>query len=240
MGWRSLIIGFAVMTVFAIGSWGQSAPAIPDQPRYAVMLPPINDSGKAPPLPAPTTPVSVSQAPPVSSTPAPVRQPLYSAGNPPQSRYSAEDAPKRLETITVTGLRPSEGASYRLGTGDKVHVTVFNEPDLSGDFTIDGQGYVRLPLVGQIEAAGLSTYGLENRIASAMVGGGYLLNPKVSVEVTTYRPFYIIGDVAKPGEYPYVNGMSAPNAIALAGGYTPQAVESVIWIRHQGRAFYLG
>ena len=246
MAWRSVLIGFAAVTAFAIGSWGQSAPPIrsstPEVPRYAVMLPPSDENvtppqttptppaatSAAPPAAAPTTPVTVSQAPPVAVGPPspPVRVP--------QQRYSAMDQPKRLESVTVTGLRPSADSTYQLGTGDRVRVTVFNEGDLSGEFTIDSQGYVRLPLIGQVGAAGLSTYDLENRIATAMTGGGYLLNPKISVEVTSYRPFYIIGEVAKPGEYPYVNAMSAPNAIALAGGYSDRAVESVIWVRHQG------
>jgi len=85
-----------------------------------------------------------------------------------------------------------------------------------------------------VAAAGLSTFGLEGRIAEQFVRGGFLVSPRVSVEITTYRPFYIIGEVAKPGEYPYVNAMSAPNAIALAGGYTDRAVESAIWVRHKG------
>ncbi|MDE2133883.1 MAG: polysaccharide export protein [Alphaproteobacteria bacterium] len=141
----------------------------------------------------------------------------------------------QTETVTVTGLRPSEDTTYHLGTGDTVRVTVFGETDLSGEFQIDSQGYVRLPLIGQVPAEGLSTYELESRVAAALTQGSYLINPRVSVEVTTYRPFYIIGEVAKPGEYPYVNAMSVPNAIALAGGYTELASESTVYIRHQGQ-----
>jgi protein involved in polysaccharide export with SLBB domain len=227
MGWRSVLFGFAALTALAIGSLAQSAvPAAPMQPRYGAMVPPSDVQSDVVPAAAPTTPVTVAPAPPPVAVAPPVAVP--------QSRYSTMDMPRRFETVTVTGLRPQEDNSYLLGTGDRVHITVFNEGDLSGDFTIDGQGYVRLPLIGQIQAAGLSTFGLETRIAAAMSDGGYLVNPKVAVEVTTYRPFYIIGEVAKPGEYPYVNAMSAPNAIALAGGFKEQAVESVIWVRHQG------
>jgi protein involved in polysaccharide export with SLBB domain len=220
MGWRSVLFGFAALTALAVGSWAQSAaPATP--PRYAVMLPPSEDLNNAAPVAAPTTPVTVAPAaPPAAAVPQP--------------RYSTMDVPRRFETVTVTATRPSDDNSYRLGTGDRLHITVFNEGDLSGDFTIDSQGYVRLPLIGQIQAAGLSAFELETRIAAAMNDGGYLINPKVAVEVTTYRPFYIIGEVTKPGEYPYVNAMSAPNAIALAGGFKEGAIESVIWVRHQG------
>ncbi|MBU6298435.1 MAG: polysaccharide export protein [Alphaproteobacteria bacterium] len=202
----------------------------------------------APPTAAPTTPVTVSQAlqpghpaqlPPPSAdarTGAPANAPQTNNPQPQQSRYAAMIAPPANESVTVNGLRPSEDSAYRLGTGDTVRVTVFGEADLSGEFQIDSTGYVQLPLVGRVAAAGLTTYALESHIATALTGGGYLLNPRVSVEVTTYRPFYIIGEVNKPGEYAYVNAMSVPNAIALAGGFTDRAVESEVIVRHQGEA----
>jgi polysaccharide export outer membrane protein len=207
-----------------------------EQPRYATMIPPAADDALvdgAPPVAAPTTPVTTEQAQPAVTPPVP-QTTVAAASVPAQPRYATMSAPPQNETVTIEGLRPSEDSSYLLGTGDKLRVTVFNETDLSGEFEIDSQGYVRLPLIGQIPAAGLSTYKLEARVAAALVQGGYLLNPRVNVDVTTYRPFYIIGEVAKPGEYPYVNAMSVPNAIALAGGYTDRAAESEVTIRHQG------
>jgi protein involved in polysaccharide export with SLBB domain len=125
------------------------------------------------------------------------------------------------------------GPVYRLGTGDKVRVIVFGEDDLGGEFDVDGSGFVRLPLIGQTKAAGYSTQELETRIAAALANG-YLNAPKVSVEVTTYRPFYILGEVNKPGQYAYVNDMTALNAVALAGGYTGQASDSSIYVRRNG------
>ncbi|HEX2759234.1 MAG TPA: polysaccharide biosynthesis/export family protein [Rhizomicrobium sp.] len=130
-------------------------------------------------------------------------------------------------------LGRSPERDYVLGNGDKLRLTVFEEADLSGEYTIDGSGYLRLPLVGQVHAAGFTSAQLEGAIANAL-SQGYLKSPRVSVQVSTYRPFYIIGAVAKPGEYPYVNHMTALNAIALAGGYTPGAVESVVYIRREG------
>jgi hypothetical protein len=124
-------------------------------------------------------------------------------------------------------------ADYVLGPGDKLKLNVFDETDLSGDYSIDGSGYVRLPLIGQVRAAGYTAQQLEGAIGSALAQG-YLKSPRVSVEVSTYRPFYIIGAVNRPGEYPYVNHMNALNAVALAGGYTPTAVESVIYVRREG------
>ncbi|MBU6472732.1 MAG: polysaccharide export protein [Alphaproteobacteria bacterium] len=123
--------------------------------------------------------------------------------------------------------------AYRLGTGDTVHVTVFGESDLSGDYPIDGTGVMRLPLIGQIRAAGLTIPALENSI-QAKLAEGYLRDPKVSAQVTNYRPFYIIGEVNKPGEYPYVNGMNVLTAVALAGGFTYRADDSDVDIRHKG------
>jgi protein involved in polysaccharide export with SLBB domain len=128
---------------------------------------------------------------------------------------------------------PGNGSAYRLGTGDKVRVIVFGEDDLGGQFQIDDGGFIRLPLIGQMHASGLSPRELETRIAGGL-GAGYLNDPRVSVEVTDYRPFYIIGEVNKPGQYAYVNDMIAPNAIALGGGYTVKASDSWIYVRRNG------
>ncbi len=110
---------------------------------------------------------------------------------------------------------------------------MFGETDLSGEFVIDGSGFARLPLIGQIHAAGTTSQQLEAMIGSAL-SQGYLKSPRVSVEVTTYRPFYIIGAVNRPGQYPYIDHMNALNAIALAGGFTNGAVESVLFVRREG------
>jgi polysaccharide export outer membrane protein len=123
--------------------------------------------------------------------------------------------------------------TYRLGTGDKVRVIVFGEDDLGGEFQIDDGGFIRLPLIGQLKAADLTPRELETRITAALADG-YLNQPRVSVEVTDYRPFYIIGEVNKPGQYPYVNDMSVLNAIALGGGYTIKASDSTVYIRREG------
>lgn len=126
-------------------------------------------------------------------------------------------------------------SSYTLGSGDKLRVIVFGEEDLSGEFVVDDAGFVRLPLIGQIAAAGRTVRQLEDDIA-AKLGKQYLKNPRVSIEVVNYRPFYIIGEVNKPGEYPYVAGMSILNAVAMAGGYTYRANESSVYIKRKGAA----
>jgi polysaccharide export outer membrane protein len=134
------------------------------------------------------------------------------------------------ETVVVNAPRTSD---YRLGTGDKVRVTVYDETDLSGEFEVDATGYVRLPLIGQVKAGGRTAYQLEGAVEQSLMDG-YLKSPRVSVEVTTYRPFYIIGQVSRPGQYPYTNNMSALDAVGVAGGFTDHAVESTLYIRHQG------
>lgn len=125
--------------------------------------------------------------------------------------------------------------SYRLGSGDKIHVGVFGQADLNGDYVVDGGGSVQLPLIGSVKAAGLTVAEFQKLVASKFADG-YLVNPNVEVDVVSYRPFYIIGEVKAPGQYPYVNGMSVLNAVALAGGFTDRADKSEVYIRRNGSA----
>jgi len=118
--------------------------------------------------------------------------------------------------------RAAEIGAYKLGVGDKVRVTVYGEKDLSGDFDVNDQGEVTLPLIGAVRIAGRSVGDAETLITSAY-GKNYLVNPHVNLQVMNYRPFFILGEVKNPGSYPYVNGMTVVNAVALAGGYTPRA-----------------
>lgn len=124
-------------------------------------------------------------------------------------------------------------ASYKLDAGDRLRVIVFGEMDLGGEYEVDGSGFVRLPLIGQLPAAGLAVNEFENGMKAALEKG-YLRDARVSVEVINYRPFYILGQVNKPGEYPYVNGMTVLSAVALAGGYTYRANETNVYIRRRG------
>jgi len=136
-----------------------------------------------------------------------------------------------LSILAVIGLAimlaaHAQAASdqYRLGPGDKVRVTVFGDDQLSGEFQVDANGAIAMPLVGNVEAGGHTTDELAANVVQKLQKD-YLKNPKVSVEVTVYRPFYILGEVRNPGSYPYVNGMRVMNAIALAGGFTYRARE---------------
>lgn len=106
---------------------------------------------------------------------------------------------------------------YKLGSGDKIHMAVFGQPDLNGDFVVDGGGSVQLPLIGTVKAAGLTAAEFQKQVTTKFADG-YLVNPNVEVDVVSYRPFYIIGEIRAPGQYAYVNGMSILNAVALARG----------------------
>lgn len=128
---------------------------------------------------------------------------------------------------------PDQDHPYHLGTGDKVRIIVYGEDDLSGEFQVDENGNISVPMIGETRASGLTGSQLEQQIQTKFADG-YLNDPRVSVQVTQYRPFYIIGQVNKPGEYPYVNEMAAPNAVALAGGYTDHADDSDIYVHRYG------
>lgn len=124
-------------------------------------------------------------------------------------------------------------AEYTLGTGDRLRLTVFNEPTLSGEFEVDASGVISIPLIGNIKALGETPRQLEQAI-STKLASGYMRDPRVNVEVLKYRPFYIIGEVAKPGEYPYRNGMNLMSAVAVASGFTYRANDTTVYIRRAG------
>ena len=118
---------------------------------------------------------------------------------------------------------------YTLGAGDKLRVTVFEEKDLSGEFEVTGEGDISLPLIGSISAAGKNIRRLERDVEKKLLDG-FLKNPRVSIDVMNYRPFYILGEVNEPGSYSYVNGMTILNAVALGGGFTYRANQKKITI----------
>lgn len=125
--------------------------------------------------------------------------------------------------------------SYVLGTGDQIRLTVYGEDDLSGQYEVGSTGMVALPLIGEVNAAGRTIAEFESAVA-ARLKQGYLKDPRVSAQVANYRPFFILGEVSKPGSYPYVNGMTVLNAVALAGGYTYRADKDGVTITHAAAA----
>ena len=119
--------------------------------------------------------------------------------------------------------------SYRLGAGDKLQINVFNQADLTGEYTLDANGRFTMHLIGKVKAKGLTPTELEAQLVSKLKPD-YLVNPRVSVRVQNFRPFYIIGEVKSPSSYAYVNGMTYLTAVAIAGGYTYRAKKSHVYV----------
>ena len=124
----------------------------------------------------------------------------------------------------------SPANDYRLGAADQLRITVFNEPGLTGLFVVGSQGTIAYPLVGDIRAAGLTVAEFTEALRTAL--GQYVRSPSVSVEVANYRPFFILGEVTRPGTYPYAVDLTVLNAVATAGGFTYRANQRRVYIRH--------
>ena len=145
---------------------------------------------------------------------------------------------------SVSGLVASapsndQTASYpqktpRLQSGDKVRIHVYGEDKISGDYEIDANGNIAVPLVGSVLAAGQTKKELEQALATRFRNSQILRNPVVTVDVATFRPFYVLGEVEKPGEYPYRSGLNAMSALAVAGGYTYRASKSRVMVQRAG------
>jgi len=136
--------------------------------------------------------------------------------------------------VTPSG-KAGVSQEYVLGTGDRIKLTVYGESDLSGEYEVGSTGVVALPLIGDVHVSGQSIRVFEQAVRAKLTEG-YLKDPRVSAQVINYRPFFILGEVAKPGSYPYVNGMTTINAVALAGGYTYRADKSGVTISHANDA----
>jgi protein involved in polysaccharide export with SLBB domain len=125
--------------------------------------------------------------------------------------------------------------TYVLGAGDRVRITTFGEDDLSGEFAVGDAGKVAMPLAGGIDAAGRTVRDFQAAVETAL-RGRYLRDPKVSVEVLNHRPFYILGEVNRPGAYPFVAGLTVLNAVATAQGFTYRANTKRVFVKHAGEA----
>jgi polysaccharide export outer membrane protein len=122
-------------------------------------------------------------------------------------------------------------APYHLDAGDKLRVVVFGQEGLTNTYAIDAGGAITMPLIGAVAARGRTPAGLAAEIA-AKLRNGYIREPSVAVEVETYRPFFILGEVAAPGQYPYVPNMSVESAVAIAGGFSPRAKRDSVTLTH--------
>jgi polysaccharide export outer membrane protein len=116
---------------------------------------------------------------------------------------------------------------YTLGAGDRLRIVVFGQEGLTSSYLVDAAGCITMPLIGAVQAQGMTTQQLSGAIG-ARLRQGFIREPSVAVEVEIYRPFFILGEVVFPGQYPFVANMTAETAVAIAGGFTPRAKKSLV------------
>jgi protein involved in polysaccharide export with SLBB domain len=190
----------------------------------------LSGAALAQPSPSPS-PASVGPTQPIAAPTAPLQQGPESPSATPVEP-SAQPAPAAAAANTeANGGRPN--TDYRLGVADKVRMIVFNEPTLTGEYLVNSNGDLAVPLIGDVKAAGRTTRDLQADIENRF-RAGYLRDPHVSIEVLTFRPFFILGEVQKPGQYPFSTGLTVLNAVATAQGFTYRADMHHVYIRSAG------
>lgn len=152
---------------------------------------------------------------------------LVVAGCAHRAELARDTEPGTFETVLVR--ETDQGSSYLLDTGDRVRIFVYGQPNLSRIYSIDGTGNISMPLIGAVNVRHKTSKSLE-RIVAARLQIRYVKDPHVSVEIATYRPFFVLGEVRNAGQFPYVEGMTARTAVAIAGGYAPRANEGKVQI----------
>ncbi len=171
-------------------------------------------------------------APPVYRRVAPTYQQVAPAyvQSPPAGYVPCQPA-THVQCSPATGYVAvaAEPANYTLDSGDKLRIVVFGQDTLSNTYTVDAAGLVTMPLIGGVPARGLTTQQLSGAIAGRLKVN-FLRDPSVAVEVDTYRPFFVLGEVTYPGQYPYVPHMTVEKAIAIAGGFTPRASKDTVTV----------
>jgi protein involved in polysaccharide export with SLBB domain len=132
--------------------------------------------------------------------------------------------------VATNECRQGRG-NYRLGAGDKVRVIVLQDTEFSGDYEVNGMGAISVRVLGPIQVVGMSLSELEGLLRDRYREGGYLVSPRLSVELVSTRPFYIVGEVSRPGQFPYIACLHVIQAIAIAGGYTRRASKANVTIK---------
>jgi polysaccharide export outer membrane protein len=160
----------------------------------------------------------LAAAPPVASSPrSDLDNIMYASGAAPAPAVSA------IAAVAPAPLPAAEAASvYLLGSGDRLRIVVFGQDGLSNSYIVDAAGNITMPLIGAVPARDTSTSELA-RVIGARLSNGFIREPHVAIEVESYRPFFILGEVTYPGQYPYVPNMTVETAVAIAGGFTPRA-----------------
>jgi polysaccharide biosynthesis/export protein len=144
--------------------------------------------------------------------------------------YGIAPAPTAM-AYAAAPMPAAHDASYRLDAGDKLRVVVYGQEGLTNTYGIDAGGSITMPLIGAVPARGHTTAGLAAEI-SAKLRNGFIREPSVAVEIEAYRPFFILGEVAAPGQYPYVPNMTVESAVAIAGGFSPRARRDSVTVTH--------
>lgn len=178
-------------------------------------------------------------APPPVIMAAPSRPGLFTSGtNPFASMRRARPAPMMVAAAPVYAPAPipvmpapAYDLNYRLDAGDKLRVVVYGQEGLTNGYAVGASGAITMPLIGPVMARGMTP----GELAGAITGrlrDGYIREPSVAVEIDAYRPFFILGEVAAPGQYPYVPNMTAESAVAIAGGFSPRARRDRVTLTH--------
>jgi polysaccharide export outer membrane protein len=166
--------------------------------------------------------------------PAP-QNPVDSGGAISALRNAFAAAPRRAygpgPAYAAAPMPAAYDTAYHLDAGDKLRVVVYGQEGLTNTYAIDAGGSITMPLIGSVRARGRTPAGLASEI-SAKLRNGYIRDPSVAVEIEAYRPFFILGEVAAPGQYPYVPNMSVESAVAIAGGFSPRARRDRVTVTH--------
>ena len=205
--------------VYGGGPAGYANPAAPSpyQPAPAYAAAPTYAPQAMPPYGMATTPTYAAVTGQTYSAPAYTTPAYRVAGR--TTTYSGY--PAIAVAAPAAYAAPPQQAPYTLDSGDRLRVVVFGQDGLTNSYVVDVSGDIAMPLIGSVAARGLTTDQLSSRIAG-LLRQGYVRDPHVAVEVEAYRPFFILGEVTQPGQYPYVANMTVETAVAIAGGFTPR------------------
>ncbi len=196
--------------------------------RYAAAPPSAADSGGA--IAALRRAFAAAPRPTYSAPPAYSSQPAYTPP-PAQSSPPASAQPSAYDAYAAAPMPTRYDTAYRLDAGDKLRVVVYGQDGLTNTYAIDAGGSITMPLIGAVSARGRTPAELASAI-TAKLRNGYLREPSVAVEIESYRPFFILGEVAAPGQYPYVPNMTVESAVAIAGGFSPRAKRDEVTLTH--------
>ena len=186
--------------------------------------------GPPPKSPSMSPSISPSMSPSMSRSVA-ATEPSGGAIDALRNSFAAAPRAGYAAPVAVAYATTPRDTAYHLDAGDKLRVVVYGQEGLTNTYAIDAAGSITMPLIGSVHARGRTTAGLAADI-TAKLRNGYIREPSVAVEIETYRPFFILGEVQAPGQYPYVPNMTVESAIAIAGGFSPRAKRDIVTLTH--------